>query len=385
MRSFGYTLYPEARSKLEISGIAEKIRLKNSGGRLDFGHFFIDDDEIRSVVKEMGDRGLFKTLPPKERSCFQDGIDEVYKNRDKHPWKIKRSGKEYIEQVEIEDILGILGYPASQVLNGDELWDYKKFRFDNLTDLTGSVAALIDETVNEGVLREGYTWQTKRGDGKFVISQITGDTNSDLRIFQTDVTPYETTDPIGNRVSYRPIPESDLNKVIAYHSTEPHLLVALLKWIEHHKLPSQSLKDNYKEVVELARSLGQNMGTATRNYGDFDFPVQRYFTRTDLMSINEDDITKGENIPNHFLNTNWGALYGIYTNVDKELVFVQHPTQKGIETKVTARFLPDEVDHLIKGLFVQAAKGLGRTSANQLMSCLDFRFSKEYEELMRRD
>jgi hypothetical protein len=49
-------------------------------------------------------------------------------------------------------------------------------------------------------------------------------------------------------------------------------------------------------------------------------------------------------------------------------------------TKDELRLPPGEIDHLIRGLFVQASKGLGRTSVKQLADMIEYRFSGKYEK-----
>ncbi|HLC63366.1 MAG TPA: hypothetical protein VJJ21_03535 [Candidatus Nanoarchaeia archaeon] len=48
--------------------------------------------------------------------------------------------------------------------------------------------------------------------------------------------------------------------------------------------------------------------------------------------------------------------------------------------KINARFLPEDAEQLVKGVIYQSAKWLGRTSAGQILSILEYRFSDNFQE-----
>ena len=43
------------------------------------------------------------------------------------------------------------------------------------------------------------------------------------------------------------------------------------------------------------------------------------------------------------------------------------------------RFQPEDAEHLVRGLIYQSAKGLGRTSAKQLLAIMEYRFSDSFD------
>lgn len=381
-----YTLYPDALERLESSGLAAKIRkvVAKDGG---ISGVYISGQEVRGIAKEMDENGVFEPIPLEERKRFKESLGDAFSFPDKHLWTMKKQDGSVIkERYEVEDFLGFMGYYAASILKPKKLWAFSKLGFQSLTDLCGSISALMANESAAGISGDGYKWETKTPEGKIRSTQITGDMNSDLRIFQIDRTPYETIDPLGNPVSYRPVLDSDEANVLAYHSTELALLAAVIKWVNQHKIHSEALENKASSAIEWARSLGQHDGTATHSYSDGDLsPIRRAFFRGNSPLALIDETNLDANNPFDFLGTNRGVVYGMYTNDLKELVFLQHPTDSGngLEKMVTARFSPSDADHLFKGIVYQAAKGLGRTSAAQIILALQYRFSPQYEEFMK--
>ncbi|MEK6915287.1 MAG: hypothetical protein AABW89_01955 [Nanoarchaeota archaeon] len=380
---YEYITYPEAISKLESSGIADRVNIAIKRGDLG-SEGFLSDEDVVGIIRDMIKDGLFNEIPAWQRNLFQSKMNLAFKNKTDHPWKVKRAnGLIVTEQTEVADFLAMTGYWSARVLNPKEMWGCEKFGFRNLTDFTGSVTALISNRLRNDFSRGGYRWQTQTLDGRVLDNQITGDVHADLRIFQTDVTPYETFDPLGNQVSYRPQFSSDESNVIAYHSTELSFLVSVIQWIEQHKIPSETLKDKAKDVIEWAKSLGQRGGHVAEHYfGDADrFDTKMAF----CMGINPlPKIEDSHARPLNSLATNSGGRYDIYTDSREGLVFVYvHDNLRG-KREVRARFSPADADHLVRGILYQGAMGLGRTSARQLIDGLEYKFSPEYETDMKR-
>ena len=81
------------------------------------------------------------------------------------------------------------------------------------------------------------------------------------------------------------------------------------------------------------------------------------------------------NIPTQF-----EGGYNVYIGPKKDLVIPpSHEASKGVvNVNGAVTFLPEDIDDVIKGLLYQAAKGLGRTSAKELVGILEHRFSPEF-------
>ena len=98
--------------------------------------------------------------------------------------------------------------------------------------------------------RKGHEWTTVLPDDSTFVSEVTGSEHGDFRFVRRDITPYETIDPLGNKVSYRPRFFSDRIGVAGYHSVEPRLLASIIKYVEQEKIDSEILKDKAKKFLE---------------------------------------------------------------------------------------------------------------------------------------
>ncbi|MDP4039590.1 MAG: hypothetical protein Q8P57_03355 [Candidatus Pacearchaeota archaeon] len=382
----GYTIYPEAIQKLESSGIAEKIRKKVAKHEIGVQDF-ISNDDLVEIVNDMQKGGWFDGIPEEQRKSFREGMNSIFKSRDSHPWRVKRKdGTELTEVAELEDLLAMIGGDASVVLRKKDLWKFDKFGFRSLTDLPGCVAAFMSNESNTFLSKEGYRWNTTWSDGTIRETHITGDMHCDLRVLQIDRTPYETFDPLGNMVSYRPELRFDEANVIGYHSTESAFLASVIRWIEQNKIKSETLEDKAKEAIEFAKSLGQTIGNTTEHlFGrDLSYAMREFIVcGYPLETIDEKNLERTPTV--HSVATNHDSIYGIYTNKNGELLFVRVPRDEKGKLSLRARFLPSEADHLVKGILYQAAKGLGRTSVAQLIAGMQYRFSSEYDSDMKRE
>jgi len=383
---FKYIIYPEAMERFNSLGIPERIQ--EARDRDDLFHMgMISQSDVVDIAKEMKEEGILKHMPEEVWRDLSGKLNEAFKSRKDHPWKVHRHNGEIVEEeLEEEDILGMIGWLPSKIFKPEEVFDYQKFGFRNLTDLTGSVAALINNALH-GNFHEGYRWKFETEDGRTLDREITGDGNADLRIFSTDITPYETFDPIGNQVSYRPEMNSDREIVAAYHSTEDHFLAALLKWVEQCDIETETLKNKAQETIEWTKSFGQRIGTTTEHlYGAADEHRNRMaFIQAGMPLPLLDENDRGEQSTSYGFIINSDSHYGIYVGTANDLVFVVESRTEvsSPEKEIKMRFMPEEADHMIKGILYQSAKGLGRTSAEQLTSMLEYRFSPQYEADLR--
>jgi len=382
---FNYTLYPEARQKLDSAGITERVQKAKKDYSIDIKGCTYED-EIPGMITEMKEEGFFKTFPKDQLKSFQEKMNAIFKSRDKFNWIISKNDKPYHEEVDIDDIVLMLGWDASKVLKPEEIWDYKKFGFENTGDFVGSVGSLINEVVHDaGGYRQGHKWQNKTPDNRILVNEVTGDSNCDMRIYQRDVTAYSTMDPFGNKVTFRPEIDPDRGGIMAYHSTEGEFLATILRYVEQRGIKPESLEDGAKKTLEWAASLGQGGGTCTEHFGGFDRDARRFFPgwKIPLWKLDKNNSTDKHSIDG-IIDAS-GGVYMAYLNADENLVFSYESRDKErkSEKNVCAIFYPDDADHLIKGLIYQSAKGLGRTSCRQLINILEYRFSGQFEIDMR--
>nr|MBI4156432.1 hypothetical protein [Candidatus Woesearchaeota archaeon] len=377
---FNYIVYPQARKKIDSSGLEKKIKKASSEGIFPyFGHTLNSD--IISIVKEMVQEGYFKTLPKEEKKHFTENLNKAFTDRKNNKWKVHRNNQIIEESAEAEDFYLMIGWLASFILSKEEIWDYRKFGFSSINDFVGSIGASIWSSNNQD-FRGGYEWITKTPNGRVIQSNISGDSNLDLRIYQTDLTPDKTIDPTGAEVSYRPELEKDRKCVAAYHSTEQNFLIGVLKWIHQQKISSEMLSDNGKPLINYAFSLGYKIGNATECF-DVNIskkPIIELINFYDPIPILDENYSTDKPIFD-FIMTITGDYFGMYIGSNKELMF-SFERKKEIKPKkeIELSFQPEDADHLLKGIGYQAMKGLGRTAPQKLISLIDYRFSGEMDK-----
>ena len=267
------------------------------------------------------------------------------------------------------------------VLKPEEIWDHAKFGFSSPTELAAVVGAYLRKESLSHPLREGYKWATRRDDGSEIITEVTGNGDSDLRIYQTDTTPYLTTDPFRDQIGMRPEMDADRHTIAAYHSTEATLMVAVMKYVEQQGIETEYQKDNSRQLIDWGRSLGQGGRTCAEHFGGFDQEPMMFFVEYGFPIPQLNEANKSEEHPSFGLGTLMGGWYGIYIahNGDLILSYLTQEKMKDPVKQISARFLPGDAEHLVRGLIYQAAAGLGRTSARQLLDLLDYRYSAKFK------
>lgn len=226
---FRYLVYPEAQEKLSSLELEKRFSKKGPESLPYFKSHFLDSELVETIG------GLKSTFLPsldeEERSLFKENLNDAFMNKDKKRWRVDRKGKTILEEVDLHDFLLMSGWVSSQLLSNQEIKDYKRFGFDSLIGFNGAVGASI-WNLDETDFYDGYKWKSKSLDSRSLVNEITGDTHLDFKIYQTDITPDKTIDPLGNRVLYRPELDADRRVVSGYHSVELEFLTILLKYTE---------------------------------------------------------------------------------------------------------------------------------------------------------
>lgn len=386
-----YLVYPEAIDKLQKAGLVDRVAAakKSEEGLPYIGSepdYFAADR-----IKNLAESGMYKHIPKSFMPVFYKVIDGICHDDNTAAWTIqKHSGlyhelKLFGEKIPIfrcepckyDDLRLFFGDIASLILKPDEMWDHERLGFDSPSELVGTLSAYLWRVSNDTSYRDGLKWISSR-DGSNIETEITGDMNADLRIFQTDVTEYPTIDPFGFPISIRPVCHSDKKLVAAYHSTEGTLFTGVLKWIDQMKLESECLKDNAKEFLEWGRSLGQGGGSCAEHFGGHDGHPSLFFTycMNPIPQLDEE----GKTDQRSFLHlTRYSDdTYALYIDHKGNLVVSGDPDED--VKSIDALFTPADVDDLLKGILFQCARGLGRTSAKQILSLVHYMFSDDFKK-----
>lgn len=369
---YEYLVYPRAQEIIKSSGLDERIKkARGKGDGLPYFGGFVSDSDVRGVIDELKERGYFKTFPEDRKKEFQTKMTGAFRDMEENPWEVHRVNDVLKQPAEPEDFYLMTGWISSYILKPKEIWDFERFGFSSLNDFVGSLGATIWSGSKIG-LREGYTWTTRMPDGRILEGNIGGDHNLDLRIHQVDITPYRTIDPMGFEVSYRPRFHEEDKCVAAYHSTESSFLIGLLKWIHQNKIPSKMLDDNGKQLAKWTKSIHQRFGAAAEAFDDSPrLPFGLTSKLGDSMPVL--DINYSTDEPSHHgLHVAGGeGVYYMYIGPNKELVISYENDMNDKRKDPSVIFQPSEADDLLKGLFYQSMRGLGRTSPLTLIEVVN--------------
>ena len=377
---YSFIIYPEAEERLKSSGLAERTEKCLKSDRVPDLNSYTFPDHIQQDVEYLKRTGYIKFLSDEEKRKLQ----EIFNEKKGYYWRTRRGRRVIKERTEPSDILLLLGYPASFILSSQEMENPESFGFSSSIELNGVIGAFMVEMSHTNLLEEqGLKWQTQTKNGRILVNEIAGNMHYDLQINQRDITPYRTTDPLGNIVNYRPEFYLDKQIVMSHHNTEPELLVSLLKYAEQLGIESRLLKNNAQELVQWTLSLGQEIGFTAEHLSGSDYDPRMSFVFYDIPIPKLDSNFSTREHTNYGLSSDRG-YYRIFIGPERELVFSLQDDINDPRKPVTISFKSEEFGHVLKGLFYQAAKGLGRTSARELIGALEYKFSGEYERDLER-
>lgn len=329
-----------------------------------YGHWS-QEDTIREVTS-MIERGYFP--PDAIRKEYKTRMNEVFQSPQNHTWTI---GEEK-EELDKDDILVFGGIVAAEVLSAEEFWNDIP-GFSGPSDMHGTVGALLMQNRDMFFELGGYEWETKKNAQVTHKTRITGSIHGDLRIERVCVSSKPAIDPFGNNIHYRPLTHSDRQRVAAYHSTEPILLAAALKYIDQEKINVECLKDGGKELLNQTRAKGLRMG----NFGDFGTngsspQVFMWQFSHPMQQADDEGVFWGLGMEHH------EAAYRIHIDKNRHLAFTMMNRKGELNKEPSLTLPPEEMEQLIQGIFAQCQQGKGRTSVRQLQEILEYRFSDKF-------
>ncbi len=377
-----YVLDSWAKEQLVKTGLEARIEkaVKNDKFHFLHGIFFITD--FPNCIRDMGERGYYKAAPKNALAEHKQLMNSLYKEQydgdSKNKWVVRKQDHAAEKQVESEDFLLFSGQLASEILTKKQFWNPEKFGFKSVFDLWGTIGAravMLDKERRE-LMHQGYVWNSSEDSRQFV-NEVTASSDGDFRLFRTEITPYPTIDPTGASVHYRPLLSEDAQRVAGYHSVEPALLVTLLKYAEQEQISLPVIEE--KNLAVFLQPL-QKQGFVIGNFGDFGHDP--YGPSGHFVHYNAPipKFSERQFASRHFVHTNFESTYRVYTGEDKRLVFTITPRNDESKETIALSLPSNETEHLIKGLFVQAAKGLGRTSVKQLVDIIGYRSSEQFKK-----
>lgn len=382
---YSYNIYPSTIKKIRESVLEERLHeLKNSDDNPGYIGGHISRMDIVRSVKWLNEDGYYKNIPEDFKKTYMDTMNKMLNNPEKFFWTIERNINIEKDEYQISDMQLFTGEIASYILTPEELWDYKKFGFSNPTEFIGTLSAYIIME-SRSKTGEGYIWTRKREDDSEIITEITGDHNADLRIKQIDITPYKTTDPFGNSVEFRPQTANDSKFLSAYHSTEPQLLVATLKYIDQENIKTSFFEDKGQKLIEWANTISKGTATCAEHYGHSSENMELLLLNHlyPIPKLDENYSTIKRSI--HSVSCMGEGWYDAYISQAGQLIF-SYATKDSFENPIknpNVIFDPEDAEEIIKGIIYQSARNLGRTSVYTIINMIKYRFSDEFEQQMK--
>lgn len=359
-----YLLYPDVMSKLNNSGLVEKIDylLKEDNNPLNAIGFLFEED-LKYYQQQMKFKGYFSSWTDE----LKRKLNQMFEAYEKFYWTIEKE-KKVKEKIELEDLLLFMGYYTSFILSPQEISKPEKFQFTNIIELNGSIGAYMISKNSKPP--KGYSWISNALNKTF-RNYIGGTDNYDLIINQEDITQYKTLDPFANLISYRP-KLSDSYGIFAADSTEADFLIILLKYSSQEKIKSEFL---YKDKII---SFLANSGNSSNFFGEgcaehftgLEKSTEKLFRCWDrpIPKLDSEYLTRESS--SEIILTRTIKQYYVFVGPNKELIFSQ--TYENNKKEISAIFMPNDLDDLFKGLFLQAQLQLGRTPLIALLDILDY-------------
>lgn len=362
-----YILYSEAQKKIDNSNIPKLYgKAKKEYNLPQLG--LVSDDSYPEMMHEMKQEGFFEKHPEMEKQ-----LKKAAKNYHELKWRTKREDKIKEEDTEDEEFAVTSGYFGSYIISPSELDNYRKYGFSSPLEFLVLAGAYAQN--NEFTLYKGYEWKALHSDKRIFTNMVSGNMHADMAIIQTNITPYETTDPFGNKALYRPAYfNSDMSFIQAYHSTEISLLTKILRHVEHSDTNPDNFKKKLPEILRWLSQFSEGNPIATSSIDCETYGPQGDFIalKDPLPDISEQGNLMGENM----LPAMDREPYFVFTNKEKELLIATKEDKD--ELKIKARFLLGEMEDLTKSLLYQSLRCIGRTHISILVRCLEYWRSEEY-------
>lgn len=358
-----YILYPQAQQKLQQGGLVRIVKEKEAP---DFPLRHLLDEEVLVFCNGLEKEGYLNLFSPAFKIEYNQKIKTLLNNR--NYWRVQTPTGEEQKRMENRDILILGGYIASLVLTKKEFYNQDFFGFSSWYGFAGTLGAYL-MLQNESTIRQGHSWESAHNGRKYK-TEITGSLDADFRLLRTNITSYPTADPLGEVSLFRPTLPSDKTGLFSGHSVEQSLLVALIKYIEQEKIDSVIVHPvRYRDFLEEVRTWKPASAVTAENlYG-----VRRAFIPYSFAMPRS--VEKRKRTPFHLLSQ---AEYGYELCIGEQgqLLFIE-PREK--REDIAVELYPEEIDQVVRGLFVQASQALGRTDVQVLIDTLAYRFSAQFK------
>lgn len=364
-----YLNYTWAHQKLEDVWLLKKIEKY----RYELTSFwYISEDDVWCYVPNLIEIATQESLQIARK------IEEILENRSDYSWKIwvwedyqpslfqeMNLYGNYKNELEIEsktlELMFVTGANISEVIWIEWIRNYKNFWFSTLLDFILASEIAIHQMQHNRYFKKMYSF--KRNGFQ---TQIWGSEHGDLRIFQSDIHEYNVLSPFGHISQSRPT----LEKIVSgYHSVEVMFLSTLLQYARQiwYQIKLNDFTDFSKDYGSQAGNFWEMWGDNFHDKMNLEIAFMKPIAQMNQQnSLHHIPTAPGNNF-HYFIALKWENL----------IIWID-------ENNIKAEFSPEDIPDLIKWIIVQCAHGLGRTSKKRIMDVLEYYFSKEFEEELKK-
>lgn len=357
-----YTIYPEAREKIEKSGI-DKI-VEENRNIFSSSYWFLSPEDIYYQLSK-----LTQQVP--EIYKIASKVLEILEKPEKYFWKVWKwidlqtklfdwikNFWNYSNLTEISfkthEILLMTWSNVIEILSTKQIENFKNYWFESLIEFIMTLEAYINES-NYNIGEKWYDFIRN-----WIKTTISWCIHWDFRLYQSDENPYPTISPYWNLVDFRP---RKLNCVSGYHSVEVMFLSSILKYAQQIWY-----NINLKEILDYSNSLDNRL------WNFWEFWWTDFYDKLSISSAFLRDIIKYWDINSyHFIPTAPPSDFNYYFAIkEKNLVICLE------DWTIKAEFFPEDIPDLIKWIIYQCSIWAWRTSKKRVLDSLNYRFSKDF-------
>jgi hypothetical protein len=365
-----YIFSDKGRKILELSHVDERFA-DATKREISFAGLFscTYDSDLKVILRDFKTDEFYSKIDTEER----DALHDTLRSRIRSPglWQATKSGVVYKKDATLNDLAMLAGLHASFIMRPDDVPRYKEFGSSSLAEFFGIIGAYIREKT-KSTFYKSLPW-TFESDGKIWLNEIEGDTNLDLNLRRTDIQFYDTMNPLGEPINYKPIFSEDWGHADGYQYGEVPVLGTILKYAHHTNIESKLLRDNAKGLLEwTSEQLCKKIDESSE-------PHTTVEITSSLAAFNLAPVRLDEH--NHIMpgaSMNAGRAEAAISS--KNELAIGHSNFKESSFSVSIAYNPAEIDDLLKGLFYHTMFGSSRTDITELIDMVRIRFSKDFDK-----
>lgn len=352
-----YFINPKTFDKLEISEFKKRVdRLSFNSQEFELlsNNFKLSD--LIEINKTLQNKGYYNDIPKEFENRYKATLNQILNNSKSKYWTVNKGQ----ELCGVEDLILLLGFPASKILSPKEVWNNSIFNFQTSSETILTAGAYVLDKFNEFEKSKNknqfkYSWDSSTC-GKILKNKLELDENYDIVISQSDLTPYEVIDPFGNSISISP---KKKEVVRPYAGSESVLIRGLKQYVVQ-----EGIDFNFKEFAEKFEKKNKFEIEISEDV----LPLKNY---GEIINV-RDDVIKLTVFDNFYQMSRFGDftnMYQIFITKDGNLGIFEPTIQDNSKLEKKIEFSPDDVSYLLDGILSFVSKN-SRLNPKQIYNFL---------------